>query len=91
METPERGSLFMPTSPTPPLTGMRPKLQAVSLDNGREGRLRPKPGQRSTMWNLILIIIMNSIIFSLFIFYFIITHDLPLEFPASNVTEAVHK
>ena len=26
---------------TPPLTGMRPKLEAVSLDNGSEGRLRP--------------------------------------------------
>ena len=26
---------------TPPLTGMRPKLEVVSLDNGSEGRVRP--------------------------------------------------
>ena len=26
---------------TPPLTGMRPKLEVVSLDNGSKGRVRP--------------------------------------------------
>ena len=37
---------FLPMSLTTPLTGMRPKSEAVSLDTGSEERLRPSSSRR---------------------------------------------
>ena len=58
METPELGSLLMP------LTEMRPKFEAVSLDTGSVGQETMNLLKLLTMWKLLILIFFYSTVFA---------------------------